>query len=315
MNVDDMLEKVETDTVSYMKFCLIYAQESGRAICLVEGKDATYYRVRVNSICEGSRSEFIECGGKKQVIATRELISKNQYYKQGKIFAFVDRDFDETLDNALIYETPCHSIENLYTSEVAFRTILKDEFRINDDEADFEKCVELYISTQRKFHEKMIELNAWIICQMNKSKIESVKLNLNKQHNKIMREFITISLTDVQKNYNQESIRIKFPKAAQVTTEEIGDMTDYLRPLNYQQVFRGKYEIDFLGKFLTKLILVLNDKNLYGNYFSKKRNISFRATDSELISQISQHAETPRCLTEYIKGIWSGDLLVGVNVS
>lgn len=314
MNVDNMLEKLATDTVGYMKFCLIYAKESGRAICLVEGKDATYYRVRVNSICEGSRSKFIECGGKKQVIATRELISKNEYYKQGKILAFVDKDFDDTLNNALIYETPCHSIENFYTSEVAFRTILEDEFKMNDDEADFEKCVDLYISTQRKFHEKMLELNAWIICQMNKSKNEFVELNLNKQHNNIMREFITISLTDVQKNYNQESIRIKFPKAAQVTSEEIEDMIASLSSLNYQQVFRGKYEIDFLEKFLTKLILVLNDKNLYRNYFSKKRNISFRATDSELISQISQHAETPQCLTEYIKGIWSNDLLVGVNV-
>lgn len=312
MNVEEMLEKMETDTVSYMKFCSIYAKDNHRAICLVEGHDATYYRVRVNSICKGDRAEFVKCGGKKQVIQTRELISKDAYYQHGKIFAFVDRDFDDLLENHLIYETPCHSIENLYTSELAFRTIIKDEFKMDEyeDESDFQTCIELYKDAQEKFHENIIEFNAWLICQNKKSKTEVVRLNLNHKQNTVMNEFINISLTSVDKYYDLAIINANFPYSAKVTMEEIEDAVKFLKTQNYQKVFRGKYEIDFLKKFLAILIETMNKRTLYGTYFSKRRSISFKTTDSELISQLSQHAETPPCLSDYINKIWSGNSLM-----
>ena len=309
MFVNNMIKKLEEVTVSYTRFCIEIGRNNSNPICLVEGKDATYYRVRVKSNCAGKEPIFISCGGKKRVIETFNLVYKNGYYSKAKIFVFVDKDFDKQMNNPFIYETPCYSIENFYTSTNVLKTILKDEFTINefDDLNDYNTCIELYTNAQKKFHEAIMELNVWIFCQkkLNEDGLAS-KINLGDKHNHIMDKFLSVTILNVKKNYTINDIELIFPEAATITDELFNEVNERMLSQDYQKIFRGKYEIDFFKKFLKKLITELNRKKENQKFFLKKRTISFKVSDSDMLSQLSQHADTPTCLLNYIQKIWSG---------
>lgn len=306
---DYLNAKVKTTTVGFQRFMLKFQEIKEKPICFVEGEDAKYYFIRVKSNCEEIDPVFITCGGKKGVVETFDLISNVDAYKLAKTFYFVDTDFDESLNNPYIYETPCYSIENLYTSVDVYKNILKYEFKIIDDESkgDFNKCVELYSTIQLEFQKMAVELNAWISCQKEKqSKGSSVRLNLNDKEKYIMENFFHISLAGVEKKYSIEKINQMFTEASIIPNEYLESKIFSLSKMNLQKTLRGKYEIAFLKKFLRLLANELNKRD--SSFFPLKRKVSFQLRDTNVISELSQYAETPISLKKYIKKVWKGQV-------
>ncbi|WP_431090331.1 DUF4435 domain-containing protein [Paenibacillus sp. 8b26] len=306
----DMLNKLSEEPVGYHRFMLKYKKSIYSPICLVEGIDSKYYRVRVKSLCEGIEPEFVVCGGKKGVIDTHGLIREIDDYKEAKIFAFVDRDFDSILENENIYETPCYSIENLYTTLDVIKTILIDELKVDEvqDVQDYNTCVEFFIKAQSSFHVAITELNAWIACQRDLSSSGlTTRLNLNDKENVIMNSFFDIKLDNVTKLYSIAKIESLFPDAQKIPETQLAKKIKDISHLDAQKTYRGKYELVFLKEFLKKLVNELNRKN--SSIFSKKRKIDFQVSNTNLISQISQYAETPNCLIDYVKKMWKGNFI------
>lgn len=65
-----------------------------------------------------------------------------------------------------------------------------------------------------------------------------------------------------------------------------------------EKLLRGKFELEFLYTFLQFLI---TDANVKENNKILKVKTKFRVDKALMLSQLSQYAETPQCLIDYIK--------------
>jgi hypothetical protein len=311
MNVEQLREARKGASVAYMKFTR-KAKEiedtSKMLFCFVEGEDSKYYSVRVDLICKELESEFFKCNGKREVLKAYHIIQEHDEYKKHQLAYFVDRDFDETIRNRYgneIYETPCYSIENLYTTMEAFKKIIEHEFKLSEKDNDYEKCLELFKERQKKFHEEMRLLNAWIAYNKelyNKFEDNSLKLNLN---NLRLKNLVVIKLEKVDSKYDVEELQEKYSDLEYFNREDLNESLEDFKGINAQKWFRGKFEIEFLRIFVAKLSEEISSNDQ--EYFSTRKRVSLNLTKRNIISELSQYATTPNCLIDYLSRFNSSD--------
>lgn len=299
--LDLMGKQLEQVIVGYHRFLLKYPKYKSQPICFIEGEDESYYGIRVKLQCENKEPYFIKCDGKKGVLKTFDKIQATNKYQGDKLFYFVDRDFDNLINNALIYETPCYAIENLYTTVDAFIKILRNKFKITEDDEEFETCVRLYTERQKEFHNCIFLLNCWIICIKEQVEQTETKKGPNIS-SLLLKDFVKIKLDSVTATYDLNKIEDYFSGKYRVPQEVIDNKISELLHINPQQYFRGKFEIEFLRKFLEVLQEELANPKL--GYFS--RSVSVTGSFSDIVSSFSTYAETPGCLVDYLKRVWFG---------
>lgn len=189
--------------------------------------------------------------------------------------------------NKPIYETPCYSVENLYTSTSVFGEILKSEFGLYETDYDFERCVGTYTALQRDFHIQATLFNAWHACLVYIRNASNVQIGVN-LGDSIPKEFVSISLEGISGNYDLFAIQAKYPNALKVDNESLKSKISEMESQDKGKNFRGKFELDFMLKILNALIV---DSNTAKSFISKP--IKYNITNSQAISQFSQYAETP----------------------
>jgi len=298
---------IENHNVKFLEFTRIHAKKPNGLICFFEGEDARYYGIRIQENLEGIEWEGIDCGGKEPVLELFSLLETHSElkYRYAKAAFFVDRDFDPPLSpekRTKIYETPSYSIENFYTSKSCFEQILKHGFKIREfveaDKIIFRKCIYLFTQTQKKFHDAIAPLNAWIMLMRKMETSTPKKTSLNKIK---FEQWVKIEVDHVTKQYTIDDINTIFPERANIPEIEVTRKVNSFSTIDCGKIFRGKYEVEFLSKFLTKLKDDLCASS--PKYFDKKRKIHFflPKTSSDILSQFSQYADTPQCLRDYLK--------------
>ncbi|MGE7673001.1 DUF4435 domain-containing protein [Lysinibacillus sp. NPDC094403] len=265
-------------------------------ICFVEGYDSDYYQLRVQLRCSNKTPYFINCGGKENVTKVFDKVSSRIEYEKGRLMFFVDSDFDDSLQNPSIYETPCYAIENLYTSCQAVKKILEGLFKLEDNIV--EKILKLYQILQGQFHEAIQYFTAWIFLQKNCK--ENIRLNLKDLK---IKDLVNITLENVTSIYTLQFIEGKFPHAKKINHQDIQKKCIDISKENPQTFYRGKYEMEFLAKFLCLIQENLGSKDSSIRKFGDKKKIPLTIYDP--ISQFSQYADTPECLIEYINTKWN----------
>ena len=119
MKPEDLLNIAKGNpAVAYHTFVLLQKENTNDLFCFLEGNDSEYYYPRLKGYFKGKHHP-IKCGNKKGVLETYELVKRN--YSNIKTSFFIDNDFDDKINNSEIYETPCYSIENFYTSKEYIR--------------------------------------------------------------------------------------------------------------------------------------------------------------------------------------------------
>jgi hypothetical protein len=286
----------ESATVAFLTFAKHIKSDKSGLFCFFEGKDSPYYISRVKSIFNGNYYP-INCSGKSKVLKVYELIDYHREYDNYKKAFFIDRDFDLPVLNSKIYETPCYSVENLYTSSSIFSEILKSEFGLHEIDEDFEKCVDAYKTLQKDFHAHATLFNAWYACLIYIRNTTNQQTGVNLEDS-IPKDFISISLGEISGNYDLSTIQAKYPKALEVDNKTLESKILEMELQDKGKCFRGKFELDFMLKILNALI---TDSNTTKSFISKP--IKYSITNSQAVSQFSQYAETPEQLIEYIKQI------------
>ena len=287
--------------VAYTKFCLDREYHNTNLFCFYEGEDIKYYGQRIErySGYTFDRIIFYNCGGKKQVLKAYELIRKETSYKYVKKAFFVDRDFDpiNTTKATEIYQTPCYSIENFYTSVEAFKRLIYTEFGINTIESDFDLCVSDYKRSIAVFHDSTRLLNAWICYQREKEKEQSQKLVILSDYN-ISKLFCVLHIDHVEpiEEINIDVINREFPKSYAIEEDEFQKITSIFDRVNPQQCFRGKFEL----QFFRHIIEDLKRKNCDGGYLTIKRNCVRIDVNSNPLSALSLYADTPDDLVAFL---------------
>ncbi|MBD2296274.1 DUF4435 domain-containing protein [Anabaena sphaerica FACHB-251] len=295
MSVDKLREARRTPASVFMQFTRQYKEYESALYCFFEGEDDKYYGIRIDNIARPTKDIYANCGGKEGVLGVYKLINNNESYSKVRAAYFIDRDFDESIKNTQItgvYETSCYSIENFYTSINSFCKILRTEFKLAESEDDFNNCKNLYTQLQKEFHDAVELLNIWIACQREKQ----AKLNLAGFN---ISDFVVIDLDNIKINYTIDTLYTRFPKAIAVTQEEIDLKKSDLCSQERQKSFRGKFEIGFLCKFIQKLIEEANKGN--PKYFTKRISITLNVNPKTIISDLSQYADTPDCLVDYLE--------------
>ncbi len=293
--------------VKFREFIVLYSKckTSNTIICFFEEEDSKYYGIRIRIKMPEYEFKTIQCGGKQNVIKLCEIIKGHKEYKRATVGFFIDRDFDDPIKGYLakyIYETPCYSIENLYTTSDSVSRILRDEFKIcevSEDDTTIEECMELYYDTQSKFHDAIEEINIWIMYQRELYKNKPInRLNIN---NVRLDRLVTINIGSVIKKYEISNIREMFPESINITGDKIAERLSCINKSQRGRVFRGKYEIEFLRKFLA--LLKQDRNNSTPMFFKKKIKVKISLSKENIIGELSQYADTPECLLQYLEKI------------
>ncbi|MGJ7920945.1 DUF4435 domain-containing protein [Neobacillus sp. LXY-4] len=308
MNRDEMLRKKrQKGIVGFHKFSLKFKPKKSIPYCFVEGEDSKYYLPRVSMICK-SEPDFVKCNGKKGVLDTYNEIKKHKEFNDEKLFFFVDSDFDVPVNNVEIYETPCYSIENLYTSLDAFKRILKNEFNLEETDEDYNKAIDTFIERQNEFHDLISLLNSWIYSYkdyMYKTG-EEIKLRLNEL---ILKEhLVDITLHKITCKYTLQQIEEFLNITKKIPNSNVTNIHQTLNSHPKRgSIFRGKFELEFFKIFLDKVVEDRNKKT--GRQLFQEKGKIRLSLDSNILITLSTYADTPDCLFTYIHKRWTRKLL------
>lgn len=300
MNMQEVRESRNKAVVVYSKFIQYRDKFSHHVFCFYEGEDIKYYEQRIELYANVSYKKLVgyNCGGKKEVLKLKKMIMKDNYESVKKMF-IIDRDYLKSdFEDSEIYETPCYSVENFYTSKNAFEKILKREFSLNVIDVDFCKCINEYTSRQEEFHDKLLFLNAWLACQ-RKYEIENGKRNVDLKDFKITKYFDKISIDEirVKQTIDECLLHTLFPNANPVKEEDITNSILLLSSSDRQKDFRGKFELEFLKKIIDDL----KQKNKDCNYMLEFKECVKIDPNVDTLSSLSQFADTPPCLINFLQ--------------
>lgn len=300
MDVQKIKDARQKGVVAFSRYCQEKRKYSSNLYCFFEGEDFKYYIPRIERYTDYTYNEITiyNCGGKKGVLSAFRLIMEQQNEDDVAKAFFVDSDYDDThYDHKELYQTPCYSIENLYTSISAFKKIINREFGINTSEFDFKKCCKDYIARKKEFHDNTVLLNAWLSCQKFKESQDEVhKVVLSKF--KVSKLFSDISIEKViiKEPITIDRLKELFPHCAEVELDAIEGKIAYFNERNKGQLFRGKFEIEFLKKIIDSLIV----RNKKGDYFSRKYTSVGINANINTLSSLSEFADTPQCLISFL---------------
>lgn len=291
MQPQDLLNKLKSPKVAFHKFVLLHREHKTDLFCFFEGSDSQYYFPRINNYNENHHP--IMCGNKQSVLDAYDFI-KNKYSSYKTIF-FVDSDFDENNSKDDLYVTCSYSIENFYCTEKVLSRILKNEFFLKITDPEYITIMDSFHKRQKEFHQATSLFNLWYFSAKKKAKTLSQSTNINLD-DKFPKEFISFSFDSITSNYSLDDLKQKFPDAIEIKEEELNLNKEHFFSKEPTQRFRGKYEIEFISKYLNFLI---NDAN--GNKSVLKKKTKFKIDMALILSQLSQYAETTSHLHEFLK--------------
>ncbi len=290
--MDDELDCLEVIFQNY-----ITMRSDTNIFCFFEGKDDyKYYCCRINQYCRvGDKHEHYICNNKDNVLKIYDMIKKQTAEKKDEIkMYFVDRDYDKSkIKNNDIYVTPTYAIENFYISDAAIHNILVGEWglsadRDENDEKDLRKAIKLITEGRDSVVESMLYANAWYSLQKNKRNDTGNYPDL-----KSLKEYSKIK--DVTSIADLEKLT---PDYVKVSEEEIQKEISWLKCNSIGRI-RGKYFEQTMPKVFTKVFMDSNKKK-NREYFNKRHKVNLNIGEDNMVSVLSQYADTPDCLKEYL---------------
>lgn len=267
--------------------------------CFVEGKsDTDYYFSKVKGVF-GRNHLFINCYQKKFVLKMyRAIHEKDKDTK--KLAFFVDHDYDEHLQLEHVYETECYSIENYYCYKEAFSEFLQYGLHVDIGTAEYQDAMNFYIHEFEKFHNTILELNAWIaVCKAKDTRGEMS--HIDKLGTSIPKDFLVMDFGgEYRQNYDIDELNRHFNANPQITKEEHESMIEYLRGQDYFQVFRGKYELHFLYELLLHLRYKASHKKKGERAILEKSIVTWQIDFGNMMKYCSDYAFYPQKLKTFL---------------
>jgi len=118
---------------------------------------------------------------------------------------------------------------------------------------------------------------------------------------KLPKGFVEFSLEKIKSTYDLAKIEQTFPDANWVAKKELTEKLKVFSKCNYRATFRGKYELQFLLRFIQLLL-----KDAATTKIVLKNKVSFAFGDggnlntAQVINVFEGYAETPESLLNYL---------------
>jgi hypothetical protein len=306
--VDILAAAAQSYPVKFMEATRAYSKSPSVIVCIFEGEDEKYFSCRLSMEFGNQGWKGINSGGRKAVLDLHGLLSTHDTYKNYKSVGFIDNDYDEPVvnpDPENIYVTPCYSVENLYASPVCLSNILSAEFKVsevNELHDEHKLCLQIFKTRLDEVCTYLLEFNSWAksrVIQEEKG-MTPIKLFLN---DATIDKLVDINLDCSAILYNPDDITSVFKKAdvTLLCNQSVAEARMSFSPEVRLSMFRGKQQLEAFRLFLAALKL---DFLLAGTIiFHKKGKLKtdLASEDSDLLSELSQYAETPDCLRAFLR--------------
>jgi hypothetical protein len=289
--MDDEIDCTEAIYLNYVE-----TKSQYDVFLFFEGKDDyKYYCIRITPYVGNKKFIKYNCNKKENVIEVKKMIKDKTISNQNKkLLFFIDNDFDkEKLNDSDIYVTPTYAIENFYISDDAIKRTLIGELGLSlensEDKEDLESAFNYLIEKRTRIINNMLFSNAWYSLQKNKSKGENGTypiLSGIKEYSKID------GIRDVCK------LKQMVPNNLDVTNEELTNEIAFLSEKPIERL-RGKY-FEQTMPFHFMEIFVDSNKKIGRELLKKKRKVNINIGKENMVSILSQYADYPECLKNYI---------------
>lgn len=302
--VSTLTNSRDSMSVKFMEFTRTVSRVKGRIAVFFEGEDEKYFSVRINSIRPDLKWVGINCGGKKNVLTMRDKIRNHKDYSESICMFFVDSDFDDNSKISCledVYITPSYSIENFYISDSAFERILAAEFSLTDvceEELCFHNALEKFKSCKKSYISAISDFN-YLVYSLKT--MESLAQSGSKLHLDQIKfeDLVTVDLEFTSKLYDESKPYSIIPTLEKTLTVDLDDSKKKFEGVSHELYFRGKQHLEFFRIYLSNLKIdrcKRNDRVI----FSKRGNVKLQLTKANILSELSQYADTPSCLRKFL---------------
>jgi hypothetical protein len=306
--VDLLAAAGQSYSVKFMEVTRAYSKSPNLIVCIFEGEDEKYFSCRLSMEFGDNGWEGINSGGRSAVLELHNLLSTHRTYNKYRFVGFIDRDYDEPAinpDPERIYLTPCYSVENFYASSICLSNILSAEFKtseINERRAEYKLCMQFFKARFEEVCTNLLEFNSWAKSRaiQEKNGIKPIKLFLN---DATIDKLMDLNLTSSALVYDPDNITSVFKKAdvTLLCSLSVTEARDSFSPESRLSMFRGKQQLEAFKLFLSALkadylsggAIVFNRKG--------KLKTDLASKDADLLSELSQYAETPDCLRAFLR--------------
>lgn len=298
------VEGLKSETEKNYTSALMEYQESkaGKAeylFCFVEGKtDSDYYMNIVQHNYTGN-FVFIYCHNKKNLKKIFNKIYDIDHSSYNLAF-FCDRDYDESFDLDSIYETPCYSIENMYTQQEAFEKFLQYGIKLSKDSKSYANALEAYKEWFLQFHVAIRDFNCYA-CAKNKFNRDGKLKHIDHFEKSLPNDFIHFKdyPIEITQLYNKDSLDARYHTEPHIPSEYISAASAELDSKDPGVWYRGKYEISAYIKFLKMLATDANSKTKM-NIISEAK-VSNQFNGQTFMSDFCQYSLVEEKLIDYIR--------------
>ena len=300
-NITPETLKNRTSDFAVCKQRYLLMKNHGTIICFVEGKyDSDYYLDKFRNHL-GDNFDILICSNKKNVLkACAEFYSSD--HQNVKMGFFVDHDFDEDINDPLIYVTDRYSIENYYCSISAMSKLLQYGLKV-DNEQERSDVIAYYQACANDFHQTIAEFNSFYSIVKKKQRLNGITYKVYLKEN-FPTIWATVDVGNCIKKYNLNTLlsEYRLPNGL-ISQEELDNELVNLTAKDPFNSFRGKYELEFTFKFIDKIV---KDTNQKSPSRIVKNKISATLNKKCFMSDYAQYADIADGLAEYLQKVKVG---------
>ena len=182
------------------------------------------------------------------------------------------------------------------------KDILKNSLLISEISHPYKVCVTLFTERQEEFHKASTLFNAWYSCLIEISNETGTPTGVRLESS-LPAGFIDFNLQSISSNYDFERIKAVFIDALTVPDEMLQHRCLEFSLCEKNKAFRGKYELDFVLKFIK---LLLEDSSTTKKFLKEKIRFNFgNPNNDQALNIFSSSAEEPESLLEYLRRVTS----------
>jgi len=293
--LDKLLELSDVEEGALLEFFLQYKFDNNAMHYFFEGyEDPSFYNNTISNYLR-YESHTYNGRGKYKLYSIHNDINWDKFDKN-RVLLFTDRDYTELLGENLledinIYVTDYYSIENHLVCEEIVEKILKEIFHLTNTEQINEICKK-FNEQYNSFFKGSLYVAAWIIF-MRRS---GIKIHLEDLDFGNLFDISVDNLRFSSKGGMNYAYLEKVTSSITPTNSEpeIQEIIKELRSINPKLIIRGKFEIWFLVRFITRLKeRFVKNKN--------KLKIQTHLNTSNCIEILGARVTPPRSLEDFLK--------------
>jgi len=199
------------------------------------------------------------CGNKEAVYEVYNALCKMTPAPPGILF-FVDKDLSDVLeeswpDDPRIFVTDFYSIESYFVSREMMRIICSEIVQVRNVSLDLEVVVEQFSEALACFERKLLAVMAWIVVAKH-ARLQPNLGNMNIDNLCLLSESCDVRVCRAR---SQHLARVAGVPRESIRIDRLLAVARQLSRLSAKTYIRGKFEAQFLVKFIKNVIVRLRE--------------------------------------------------------